>query len=137
MPDVTSSLNLSTADTSALLASCRAHGVTMTTLFFVLIAIGFVDRSPTGRADLARAKTFQYPFFSVFRGDDLIDRWKDSLGLGIVLAPVTIDAHLIETCLSGPQDQEESIWQAARSAMEQVVAGKVRLAVPVKPDLDA
>lgn len=119
-------LTLSPPESAAILDLCRSHHVTVTALFAVLIAIGFVGHSPTGRSDLAKSKTFQYPLFSVHRSDTLIDSCKASVGLQMVLAPLGVDAPLVSACLDVDDSGcGEHVWHAARSAMQQLVLSKV------------
>lgn len=66
--DVVEELSLSVSDSDALLNLCRTHGVTITSLFSVLLALYFV-----GDDSLLGSKTVQLPFFSINRGADLFN----------------------------------------------------------------
>jgi hypothetical protein len=113
-PEVIDDLVLSTSDTYCLLELCRAHGVTMTALLNVV----FASSAIIAPSRLSGMKTVPLPNFSVDRSDILLPRYRDSVGLNLVLAPYVICADLIRSCTdeSDAKMRLEAVWAAARSS---------------------
>jgi hypothetical protein len=114
---VTEELCLSLSDSGALLAVCREHGVTITSLLNVLLLMAFVQTASA----LEGIKTVEMPAFSANRSDDLLEIYKGSVGLNIVFAPLSINARSLAACLNPTEHRTAEIWAAARALRDQMV----------------
>lgn len=121
--DVVQELSLSVHDSKALLDLCRSHGVTITALFSVLLALVFVGDDPR----ISDSKTVQLPFFSINRGADLLEQHRSSVGLQLTLSPFAFDAQPVSSCLESVNSKVGQIWDLAAAAKDQLVVAKVCL----------
>lgn len=120
-PQIRGDIVLSEADSAKLLYLCRQHGTTVTALLNVVLAMAYVDDPSQLRA----SKTLQIPFFSVHRGQDLVESHQASLGLCMTIAPFVFGTAAIDGCLVQGPNQITAMWAAAQAAKPQLVAAKV------------
>jgi hypothetical protein len=115
-PDVIEELRLSESDSTALLRSCREHGVTVTALLNILYAMAYV-KDPQA---LSGFKTVALSGSPVNNHGNLLHQYKDSIGRQLTVSPMVFDSRLVQACLDA-NSFHEAIWEAAEVARKQMV----------------
>jgi len=121
-PDVIHEIRLSPSESTSLLDACRSHGVSVTALLNVLLSMSFVGNSEA----VSDSKTVPMPFFPTDRGHDLLEEYRGSVGLNLVLFTLGLPSDLLRSCWSScPDTDSQAIWEAAKESKRRITEALV------------